>query len=113
MTAATLPKEERYPPDQRLDGRLFALAEHGKALLEQVFIQHFDGRRWPIEGYTLLINLYEENGCGSVSFCPKIEQEVGGTPFEVPDQGLWQNGPGVTFYLDLKDYSLIKRVFMR
>lgn len=105
--------DERDPPDYRFDGRLLPLMQRARTYLEDIYQDRFSGRTWPIEGYVVILNSYHEEGYAAVSFCPKVESAVEGVPFEVADRGIWKNGPGVQLFISLKDFSLLKTVFMR
>ena len=106
-------KDDRDPPDYRLDGVAFLVLYHAKKYLDQTFDERFGGKTWPLEKYNVLTTLYENEGYAAVAFCPKIETFVQGIPFEVADRGIWKNGPGVHLFISLKDYSLLKTTFMR
>lgn len=111
--SVSLPMESRYPPDQRFDGRVIMVLHQARNYLLNVFDSHFSGKQWPLEGYEVLFNMYPEHNCAEVSFCPKVDTSINGVPFEVADQGVWANGPGVEFFISLEDYSLLKTTFMR
>ncbi|MFC4159053.1 hypothetical protein [Chitinimonas lacunae] len=110
---AVIPNKEKFPPDHTIDGKIFSLAYHGRVFFEEKYKNPQNTEIWPVENYEICISIYEEENCASISFCPKMEDFIEGFTFEISRQGLWENGPGVTFYLSLHDYSLIKTVSMR
>lgn len=63
--------------------------------------------------YDVLLNIYTEYDIIKIAFCPKIETFIQGFPFEVPYRGLWNNGPGISFYFELSSCTVLKKVYMR
>lgn len=68
---------------------------------------------YSIPKYNVLISLHINHDIEVVSFCPKVETFIQGVPFEIPYKGMWQNGPGVSFYYSLSNHVLIKKIYMR
>ncbi len=130
-------KLERYEtksiPDITIDGKEIHLADSKilvsdkngltsqEMLALETSIQYFftilktfkNHKKWSLEKYTIYIGDYPEYNYYEFSFCPKTETFVAGIPFEIADQGIYKNGPGITMFISKEDNSLLRHYFMR
>jgi len=68
---------------------------------------------YTISKYNVLLAIHTNYDIAAISFCPKVETFIEEVPFEVPNRGVWKNGPGVSFFYSLSSKSLLKKIYMR
>ena len=100
--------EERYPPQVELTGQNLMLIGKGVEEFKKLYADKYD-----LLKYEIWLNKFEEKKYFSISFLPNIETIFAGVHFEIADQGMYQNGPGVVFFFSLDDCSLLKTQWMR
>ncbi|WP_338848300.1 hypothetical protein V8J88_05520 [Massilia sp. W12] len=70
------------------------------------------GKKAKIENYTVMIWKYPIDFFCEIAFVPKTEW-LDGYGFEVPKQGVWRNGPGISYYYDWMTWELQRKVWMK
>ncbi|CAB3969719.1 MULTISPECIES: hypothetical protein [Burkholderia] len=98
----------RYPSDYSFRGDCFKI--FGLALAE---FKKLSKDRWPLSCYKVSVDLGGGESLVAVTFSPLPAYEIDGVPFEVADQGMYQNGRGVTYIYAIEGAALLKTVYMR
>lgn len=68
---------------------------------------------WDLKKYVVWLQISTNQKYASIGFIPNIENFIDGIPFEIPNQGMYQNGRGVQFYYEIDNVELKETIFMR
>lgn len=91
-----------------IKGSYLLIIEDAKRKFEEI-----SKGEWDLKKYVVWLQISTNQKYSSIGFIPNIENFIDGIPFEIPNQGMYQNGRGVQFYYEIDNVELKETIFMR
>lgn len=63
--------------------------------------------------YIFYFDPHEDQNVYTIAMIPKSKTDLSQGVYEIPDQGVWENGPGIEFLFSTETFELLKVTRMR